>query len=459
MSLKYLSPLLAFSLSLALSGCAVKSAEIKHPEFSPLGRDISTFHPPAKPNGEGSEYLSEHLKAEEPTDVLTLRQALSLALLKSPELAAFSWEVRAGEARRLQAGLLPNPQVDISAEEFGGSGSRSAYNAAETSILLSQLVELGGKRAKRTEVAAIQGSLAGWDYESKRLDVFTDTTKAFVETLAAQSRFALARESFGLAKQVFQTVSERSLAGKVSPLEVTKAKVALSISRISLERTKRELETARKSLAATWGSYSTAFTRAEGSFETINEVPPLNHLLQQVNRNPDIARRKIETELRRARVNLEKSEKIPNLTIGAGLRRFEETDDSALIFELSLPLLLFDRNQGNILEAKHNLAKALEENRATNVRIIANLGQTHQVLSSSYLEAVTLKNDVLPGAYSAFNAAREGYKQGKFGYLDVLDAQRTLFETKAGYIAALAEYHKAMADAERLIGQRLTLQK
>ncbi len=454
MSQKFL-PLLALSLSLALSGCAVNSVDLKQPQLSPLGSDIRTFHPPAEPSEEGSSSL----KFEEPTGDLTLSRALSLALLKSPELAAFSWEVRAGEARRLQAGLLPNPEINISSEEFGGSGVRRGYDAAETSVLLSQLVELGGKRAKRTEVAAIQSNLAGWDYESKRLDVFTDTTKAFVETLAAQSRLALAEESFDLAKQVLQAVSERSRAGKVSPLEVIKAEVALSTSRIKLERTKRELETSRKSLAATWGSNSPMFIHAKGDFETINEIQPLNQLLQLIDQNPDIARRKVETTLRRAEIRLEESEKIPSLTIGAGMRRFEETDDSAFLFEVSLPLLLFNRNQGNILEAKHNLAKTLEENRATNVRIRASISRIHQVLSSSYLEAVTLKNDVLPGAYSAFEAAREGYKQGKFGYLDVLDAQRTLFETKAGYIAALADYHKAIAEAERLIGQRLTLQK
>ncbi len=454
MSQKFLS-LLALSLSLVLSGCAGNIVELKQPEFSPLGSDISTFHPPIEPNGEGSNAL----KVEEPTGDLTLRQALSMALLKSPELAAFSWEVRAGEARRLQAGLLPNPEVGIAMEEFGGSGVRRGYNSAETSVVLSQLVELGGKRAKRTEVATIQSNLTGWDYESKRLDVFTETTKAFVETLAAQSRLALAKESFDLAKQVLQAVSERSRAGKVSPLEVIKAEVALSTSRIKLERTQRELETNRKSLAATWGGHSPMFIHAKGDFETINEIQPLEQILPLIYQNPDIARSKAETKLRRAEIRLEESEKVPSLTIGAGLRRYEEPDEVALIFELSLPLLLFNRNQGNILEAKHNLAKTLEENRATNVRVIANIGQIHQILSSSYLEALTLRNDVLPGAYSAFAAAREGYKQGKFGYLDVLDAQRTLFETKAGYIAALADYHKAMADAERLIGQSLTLEK
>jgi len=116
---------------------------------------------------------------------------------------------------------------------------------------------------------------------------------------------------------------------------------------------------------------------------------------------------------------------------------------------------MFDRNQGGIEEARHNLRKVGEEKRVSDVRIKTELNNAYQVLSVSYLEAMTLKKDVLPAAQLVFDGLSEGYRQGKFRYLDVLDAQRTLFDAQAKYIEALANYHEGSVEVERLIGQRV----
>jgi len=107
------------------------------------------------------------------------------------------------------------------------------------------------------------------------------------------------------------------------------------------------------------------------------------------------------------------------------------------------------------LEAQYNLIKAEEQRRAAEVKILTALGEAYQKVSSAFLSAQSLKDIVLPGANTAFNATQEGYREGKFSYLVVLDAQRALFEIKRQYLNALAEYHKAKANIERLIADRL----
>jgi cobalt-zinc-cadmium efflux system outer membrane protein len=119
---------------------------------------------------------------------------------------------------------------------------------------------------------------------------------------------------------------------------------------------------------------------------------------------------------------------------------------------LSVPIPVFDRNQGGTLEARYRLAKAEQERQASRVRVRTALARAYAELSASFAEATSLKNNVLPGARSAFEAAGEAFQQGKFGYLDVLDAQRTLFEATAQYIEALTSFHKAAADVELLVG-------
>src|SRR5262245_63115546 len=135
-----------------------------------------------------------------PTGVLTLPQAQALALLQHPRLAAFGWEVRAGEARTLQASLPPNPALGIEVENFAGSGALKGFQGAEITIHLSQLIELAGKRQKRTRVAALERDLVAWDYEAARIEVLTQVTKALVEVLSAQQR--LDRQSVVTAKAI-----------------------------------------------------------------------------------------------------------------------------------------------------------------------------------------------------------------------------------------------------------------
>lgn len=296
--------------------------------------------------------------SDEPAGTLVLPQALALALTQNPELATFSWETRAREAAALQASFFPNPTFGANAANFGNR-SIQGFDGDVVTLELSQLIELGGKRAARTEAAALTKELADWDYESKRIDVLTQVSQAFIEVLAAQQRLSLTQQIQELANQMLVMTSARVQAGKVSPVEETKAKTARASVQIELMRAQRELEAARKRLAASWGSAAPRFEAVAGDLNAIRPPPSLESLLQRLANNPDLAR---------------------------------------------------------------------------------------------WATEITQRQEVLPGAQSAYAAAREGYRLGKFGFLDVLDAQRTLFGAKTQYLLAQADYHKAVAEVERLIG-------
>src|SRR5262249_10865060 len=155
----------------------------------------------------------------------------------NPELSAFSFEMRAAEARALQAGIWPNPQLGVEVENVAGTGSTTkGVRAAETTLQLSQLIELGGKRPKRIRLAGLERELTSWDYEVKRLDVLTEAKKAFVDVLATQARLAFTQDLLRLAAHVQRTVSARVQAGKVSPIEETRTRVAVSTARLQLSQ-------------------------------------------------------------------------------------------------------------------------------------------------------------------------------------------------------------------------------
>jgi len=397
--------------------------------------------------------------SEGAVDMLTLEQAISLALKKSPELEVSSQEMNAVEARILQAGLFPNPEIEVEVENFGGSGGFNGFDSSETTVQLSQLIELAGKRSKRRNVASLEHDLAGWDYRARRADVVAEVSKAFVHVLAAQERLSLTQELVRLAREALDTVSERVRAGKVSPVEETRARVTLTTAVIEFERARRILDASRKRLAATWGSTEPSFERVVGQLDVIRPVPSPEELESLISGNPEIARWAVAMEHRRAAMALEYANRVPDVALSIGVRRLMESNDNLLVFGVSIPLPVFNRNQGGVLEAQSRLVQAEKERTAARLRVLSALAGAYQELSVSFMEAVALKRDVLPGAMSAFEAAREGYRQGKFDYLVMLDAQRTLFEVRGKYIDALASYHRAAAEVERLIGMKLDLIK
>ncbi len=438
--------LILFLAQLMVGACA--HADSLEPR--PVGREIPA---PCSPL-ESPEVLPSGPAIAEPAGDLTLRQALSLALLQNPEIKAFAFEVRAREAAVLQAGLLPNPELGAVVENFGNNALQG-FDSTTITIQLSQLIELGGKRAARTEATRLARDLAGWDYERERIKLLTETQRAYVEVLSAQGRTALSKQVADLAEEVAAAVAKRVMAGKVSPVEETKAGVATASVRIELTRAEREHEAARARLAATWGSTAPRFKRALGVLEAVLPIPSLESLMERLRRNPELARWATEIAERQAVIGLEETRAIPDLTASFGVRHFTEPGDDALVVGIELPLPVFNRNQGTILEAQRRLTKAEEERRAAEVRVATALSNSYQTLAGAHAEIAALKARVLPGAQSAFEAASKGYRLGKFSLLDVLDAQRTLFGAKAQYLRALTDYHQSVAQVEGLIGERL----
>jgi cobalt-zinc-cadmium efflux system outer membrane protein len=397
---------------------------------------------------------------ENPTAAISLREAVALALLHSPELATFAWEARARESRIVQAGKIPNPVVGVLAEDLevsrlAGNGNSQIVQTQAT-VQLSQIIELGGKRTARLNLAVLNRELATWDYEAARIDVLTQVTRAFVDVLAAQELVALTTRTTKLVEEVQQSVSARVTAGVVSPIEQTRAEVALAAARVELDRATRLLDASRKRLVAFWGASEPGFQAVVGDLAVRPQPPSFAELSTRVSENPDLARWASEIAQRQASLAVEQSKRVPDVTAIAGYRRFTDADRNALVVGLSIPLPVFDRNEGAISEARDRLAKAYEEQRATQARVTTALAEAYRVLSSTHQEVLTLQAAVLPGSQQTFEAISEGYRLGKFGYLDVLDAQRTLISASGQYLRALADYHKAVADVERLTGAPLT---
>lgn len=425
----------------------------------PLGRDLPVYQATVNARGRGA--LPPPTAATAATDSVSLRDAVALALLNSPMLATFAWETRAQEARAVQAGTLPNPVISVISEDVSASRNLSGVPGSaqvvqpQTTMQLSQLIELGGKRARRRALAERGHDLAAWDYETARMDVLTQVTHAFIDVLAAQESVALTGQLTQLVQEVQRTVSARVEAGDVSPVEESRANVALASAQVESGRAHRMLEVARVRLAAFWGASRAEFGAASGELAVGAEPPPMEQLTRLLAANPDLARWAAELQQREAALAAARAKRIPDLTLLAGYREFTTLDGTALLFGASFALPLFDRNAGSVAEEQSRVAKGLEQRRAVEARIATGLAEAYGALAGAYAEVSALRTTVLPGSRQTFEAVSEGYRLGRFSFLDVLDAQRTLIAASSQFVRARADYGKAVADVERLTGAPL----
>ncbi len=388
-----------------------------------------------------------------PAGTLTLREALRLTLLQNPALAASDTAIRAAEGRLLQAGLRPNPVVFTENENLIGSGPYRGAQSSENTVQLSQLIELGGKRAARVRVAQTGKTLAGFDYESKRLEVLVETTRAFLQTLAAQRRLALAEETARLADDLVPAIQRRVDAGAANAVEVTRAQNATATARIETQQATRDLATARQRLAASWGARTPRFSVASGNLETLPTVPSFETLASRLSLNPSLARYSAETAQRQAEIAREKARAVPDVTAAVGPRYLVEPNDVTVRLNLSVPLPVFDRNQGAIKEARAELVRTGQLQQAAATQLTVSLNDAYRNLLAARQEIDTLRGTLLPGAENAYRQIDEGYGAGRYSLLDLLDTRRTLVGARTQLLNAQAAYHQALADIEGLTGQ------
>lgn len=403
--------------------------------------------------------LSPAWAEDSPGGMLTLARALALALERSPELAATSWDIRAAEARIIQARLRPNPELGLEAENLTGTRGFKNGDEAERTLRLSQLVELGGKRPARVAEAQLNRTLADFDYQVKRVEVLRETTQAFVNVLVAQRRFALAEETVRLWENAVPLTQKRVEAGAASEVEVTRANVAVALAQVVLAQTQRDLLAAKAVLASQWGeTRQVHFKSVIGDLDRMEAVPAFGTLVARLGNHPQLARWTTERERREATVRLERAQAVPNLTAGIGPRMIGKGDEYTLgVIGFSIPLPLFNRNQGNIAEAQAFLEKARPEERAVEARAFADLSVAYQTMQRAIEEVAILKERVVPAAIQTVNLLSEGYSAGRFSQLEILDARRTLTDARDRYLRALADYHKSLADVEALTAQPVEL--
>ena len=398
-------------------------------------------------------------KSSQPLPRLSLRAALQKALSESPELKARAQQMKADAATMLVDEGYANPNLSVEVEDFLGSGVARGIDSTQVTVALSQELQLGGKPGAREGVKRARTTISSLEYRLVEHATEAEVAFAFLDVLAQQERLKKAQAMSRIAQQTLTVVHYQVEAGKATPIEEDKASIAQTLVDLALEESRTSLQVARQALAAACGQTTPFFGEVEGNLDDVPRLPAAPPSLQSGDdRHPALQLERANGEYQRAVTALQETQRVPDLTFSLGGRWIHETRDRALIAGVELALPVVNRQRGIVQAGRHLVKKAAHELERKRLATTKDKQQIYQRLVLAHRRAILLRHEVSPKVRSTYEAVRDGYRIGRFGYLDLLDAQAARFDVEERALEAVVAYHRTFIELMGATGLRLPTQ-
>jgi cobalt-zinc-cadmium efflux system outer membrane protein len=411
----------------------------------PTGPGVETVLPPG-----GAP--APHALAGAGAATLNLADAQGFALANHPSLAAAAARVEAARGLWLQAGLGPNPEIGYAASEVGNEG-----RAGQQGGFVSQEFVTGGKLRLNREVAARDIALAEQRFAAQRLRVANDVRIAFYETLISQRRTQVAADLVKIAQQGITAAEGLRKAKEASTADVLRAQIETENARIELARSEYQWQAAWQTLSVRMGLPRNGRTEVARPILVGDAATPAGEygwdeaLERLLHESPEMAAAAVRVERARWVLTRAQAEPVPNVTLQGGLQYDNATRDTIGNFQASIPIPLFNRNQGNILAARSELRAAEADLERVGLALQQRLAEVYAHYAAARRQAAGYRESILGKAKDTLERVGRAYRLGEFSYTDMLSAQRTYSEANLTYLSALRELRGAEARIEGLL--------
>lgn len=389
---------------------------------------------------------------------LSLGEAVRATLQHNPQLAGYTFKANALAGEKQTAALRPELRVNTELENVAGSGAFSGTKASELTISLSSAIELGRQRDARMDLVTARQQQLVSSQRVLTLDVVTAVTQQFIRLLVAQDELVLQQESHQLLQQTLTSLTRQVQAGGTAETELLRGNAALTRASLALQQARQRVNTERIRLSAFWADTSPDFTAVKGDLYGVPSAVTLPTLLEKLSNNPDLAFLSAEIDVRSAQVRQAQSERRANLEWNAGVRRLQESEDSALVVGLSMPLGTSGRARGAIATATASQQQAEWEKDATRIQLEAVLITAYETHQQAVDEVEALRDQVIPSLKMAMSSTAKAFDQGRYSYLELNLAQNQLLDAQQALVEAAARMQETRIELERLIGSALNEQ-
>ena len=386
---------------------------------------------------------------------ITLASAIEQTLAKNPDLQVFPFKGKALQGKAQTEALRPALEAGIEVENFAGSGDFSGTDGMDTTLSLSSVLELGHKRDARMTIADARLNRLQAEREVAALDASGEVARRFLDALVAQERLALAREAEKLASETVQTVKRRAEAGGGSQADVLRAKASLEQARLVSAHAASTARANRILLASLWGETEPNFLTVSGDLLAVGSQESVASLYERVSRNPSVLMLASETRLKDAEVRMAQANAKRDINWSAGVRQLNETDDTALVASMSVPLFAGRRNAGALQAAQAEKDEAAFMQDATLQQLKARLYALHGQRQQSLDEVHALQTTVIPLLEQALQSTRAAFANGQLGYQEWLVSRQELLSARIALLDTADEASRLRIDIEQLTAEPL----
>jgi outer membrane protein, heavy metal efflux system len=383
-------------------------------------------------------------RATKEFDNLTLDQALNLAERLQPELAEAKALIEVAEGRAKQAGVFPNPSA-IARMESARINGRTA-GEAEYLAGVSQPIPLGGRLSKAREAEEVERDRRSQDLEVRRRNLRKRVHSAFATALYQEQAFQTQEKIAVSVEKVVTTTKARVEAGDILREDLARAEIELVRAQVELRRSEAMREHAMVELKAAIGDPSLSVKTLTGNLDATFEIPTLETLAANLSASPEVALAGAEVRARQARVDLAKAERIPDVRVEVLYRRLQASKENSFDVGLSIPIPLFDRNQGRMREARAEVAAAEARSRSTQNALSVRLHEAHAQLTAALVNSRALNTDVLPRADIVLKGAEARFTAGDIGLIELLPVRRDWAAVQLTYLESLRDVMQSWAE-------------
>jgi len=384
------------------------------------------------------------------TNQLTLEGAIRIALQSNPALRASGARVDSASGRAQQAGKWSNPELELSAEDWPVNQG-SGFSDAKQLIGITQVLPYPRKKSLDRRIGVAGVKLSGAELAVHRTEVARDVKAGFYRVLAAKRMVEVSSKLESVAEAAAATARKRVDAGAAALQEQLRAEVQLEQARTKQSERQNELESARQILASLLGRPELKSARLAGALtETPNpallNARPEDWLIQ----HPSAAAARANVERAQLEARRARLDKYPDMELGLAGGLVGATDESIVQVGVSIPLPLLDRGKGRESEANANVKIADAEYQAVQQHLQREWANAHERYRTALNQVARYRGRILPKAEEALRLVQTGFEEGKFGFIDLLDTQRTDAEVHLAHQEKLLELNLAQAELEAL---------
>jgi cobalt-zinc-cadmium efflux system outer membrane protein len=384
---------------------------------------------------------------------LTLADLQQLALGNSPMLRRAADDVQAARGLALQAGLYPNPIVGYQADQVE-PGTGPTTNSGQQGVYINQLIKTGKKLQLAQAAAGIDVLNAQVALRQAQADLNAQVRRGYFAVLVARESLLVARALTELTDATFRIQVRQVRGGQAAPYEPLQLYVFSIQARTVLEQARNRYMSAWKQLAAAMGLPEMPVTELAGQVSA--PVPPFLYdaVLTRVLANHTSVQTAENTILKtRYDLRLEEVKRLPDLHTNTVFQHDNAAGNFQFNLQLGVSLPVFDRNQGNIQQARALVARAQEDllvRRNDLVRLLAEAFERYQntrVLVEEY------RTKILPNQVRVYRGIRRRYEQEpqNITFADIITAQQNLSTTLATYLMLLGNQWQAVVDVANLL--------